>query len=237
MERLKFEDYEDFACEIADKFDSLEGDFDDISIIAKYDEAKEIIRELLCLGYDVASLDIHDELWENFYDEYIVSVSYKDEIPFVWCEKFKRETGYINDNPTVAYVMDNCSSAVFKHINSEEVYEVCVGEDEADEEDDDYSDEDDGEEYETKSSYTINGKSVDKETFDEYVSQFVPDLVDEDNKNDDSEYSITVKVNLDTDEAEKIVRSMRERFKQEVSNMVDILYRPYLYEYHILGDF
>ncbi len=128
MNRLEFENYEEFAYEIEEKFDSLEDEFDDISIIAKYDEAKEIIRELLCLGYDIASLDIHDELWENFYDEYIISISYVEESPSVWCEKFKRETGYINDNPSVAYVMDNCSSAVFKHIDSKKIYEVCVGE-------------------------------------------------------------------------------------------------------------
>lgn len=128
MDRLEYENYEEFACEIADKFDSLEDKFGDISIITKYEEAKEIIRELLCIGYNVASIDIHDELCENYYDEYIISVSNVNDTPSVWCEKFKRETGYINDAPSVAYVMDNCSSAVFKHIESEEIYEICVGE-------------------------------------------------------------------------------------------------------------
>lgn len=49
---------------------------------------------------------------------------------------------------------------------------------------------------------------------------------------DDSEYSITVKVGLDTDEAEKIIRDMIKNFQREVSGMFDMLYRPYLYEYH-----
>lgn len=160
MERLEFEDYEDFACEIADTFDLLEDEFGDVSIIAKYEEAKEIIRELLCLGYDVASIDIHDELWENYYDEYIVSVSNVNDSPSVWCEKFKRETGYINDEPSVAYVMDNCSSAVFKHINSEEIYEACVGED--DNEDTKLKSPISGNDSET---YCVNGKKVDKETY------------------------------------------------------------------------
>lgn len=130
MERLEYMDYAEFACEIADKFDSLENEFSEISIIAKYYEAKEIIKELLCLGFDIASLDIHDELWENYYDEYIISVSCDEECHSVWCEKFKRETGYINDTPSVAYIMDNCSSNVIKHIDSEKIYEVCVGEEE-----------------------------------------------------------------------------------------------------------
>lgn len=151
MERLEFENYKEFACEIADTFDLLEDEFCDVSIIAKYEDAKEIIRELLCLGYDVASIDIYDEFWENYYDEYIVSVSSVNDSLSVWCEKFKRETGYINDESNVTYIMDNCSSAIFKHINSEEIYEVCVGENDLNE--DSYNDAED----ETKYSYTVNG--------------------------------------------------------------------------------
>lgn len=103
MKQLQFEDYEEFSCDIADKFDSLEDEFGDVSIIAKYEEAKEIIRELLCLGYDVASIDIHDELWENYYDEYIISLNFDG----VWCEKFKRDSGYFTDESNVIYIMDN----------------------------------------------------------------------------------------------------------------------------------
>ena len=47
----------------------------------------------------------------------------------------------------------------------------------------------------------------------------------------DSGYSITVKVGLDTDEAEKIICDMRQNFQRELSNMFGMLYRPYLYEY------
>lgn len=206
MERLEYEDYGGFACDIAYTFDSLEDEFGDVSIIAKYEEAKEIIRELLCLGYDVASIDIHDEFWENYYDEYIVSVSNVNNSPSVWCEKFKRETGYINDESSVAYVMDNCSSAVFKHINSEEIYEVCVGEYDLDE------GSDNNVEDKTEHSYMVNGKSVDKETFNEHVSQFAPNLLnDEDNESENGDYTISVKCNLDADEALEIIADMERR--------------------------
>lgn len=43
---------------------------------------------------------------------------------------------------------------------------------------------------------------------------------------DDSGYSITVKVGLDTDEAEKIIRDMRRNFQRELSDMLGIPYRP-----------
>ncbi len=70
-------------------------------------------------------------------------------------------------------------------------------------------------ELETDYAYIVNGKSVDKETFDDYVSKFTSNSVDE-----------------DTDEAEKMIRDMRKNFQREVSGMFDMLYRPYLYEYH-----
>lgn len=43
---------------------------------------------------------------------------------------------------------------------------------------------------------------------------------------DDSGYSITVKVGLDTDEAEKIIHDMRKNFQRETSDMFGIPYRP-----------
>ena len=45
MERLEFLTYEDFACEIADKFDTLvvADEYNDVSVIAKHEEIKEIL--------------------------------------------------------------------------------------------------------------------------------------------------------------------------------------------------
>lgn len=218
MERLEYKDYEEFACEIVDAFDSLEDEFGDISIIAKYEEAKEIIRELLCLGYDVASIDIHREEFEEYYDEYRIALNQD----CVWCEKFKRENGYFDDDASITYVMDNCSSAVIPYCKSENLYEVSVG---------DVDDsEDDEEKSETEHTYTVNGKTVDKKTFDKYVSKFKET---ENNDNEDSGYSITVKVGLDTEEAEEMIYDMNKNFNRHVSDMFDMLYRPYLYEYYL----
>lgn len=200
MERLEFEDYEEFACDVTDSFDDIENEFGDVSIIAKYDEAKEIIKELLCLGYNVASVELHRKEFENYYDEYIVSLNFDG----VWCEKFKRDTGYFKDESNVTYIMDNCSSAVIPYCNSENLYEVSV-------KDVDDS-ESDNEKSETERTYTVNGKSVDKKTFDEYVSKFAPELVDnEEEISDDDCYSISVKCNLDADEALELITNMERR--------------------------
>ena len=162
MERLEFNDYEEFACEVADTYDYIRknDDFDDIAIIAHYDEAKQIIREILCLGYDLKSIELKDP--ELGYDDvpYIISVCGIDSEYEVWCEPMIRDNGkYIDDESSIIYVLDNCSSEVLKHLDSECIFEVCIG-DECDD---------------CEKGFTVNGKPVSKEEFDNYVSQFKHD--------------------------------------------------------------
>ena len=201
MKQLQFEDYEEFACEIEDKFDTLDKEnFDDVSVIARPNEIKEVFRELVCLGYDLCNITYERIDWDGYEDEYILSLSPEG----IWIEKFKRENGYIEDESSATYIMDNCSSAVIPYCKSENLYEVSVG----DADDSEY----DEEESEAERTYTVNGKSVDKETFNNYVSKFDPDLVDnEDNKSRNGDYSISVKYNLDADEALEIIADMERR--------------------------
>ena len=160
MENLYFDDFEDLACDIADTYDALDyDDEEDIAIIAKYEEVRQIIKELLCLGYDIHSVEIHDDLWENYDAEYVISL-YENE---VWCEPMLRENGYIEEDAPVIYVLDNCSSKVIPYCKGKTVYEVSVG----DECECDCSD--------CEECLTINGKPATKEEFDRYVSQFKND--------------------------------------------------------------
>ena len=171
MERLEFNDYEEFACEVADTFDDIckNDDFDDIAIIAHYDEAKQIIREILCLGYDLNSIELKNP--ELGYDDvpYIISVCGINSEHEVWCEPMIRDNGkYIDDESSIIYVLDNCSSEVLKHLDSECIFEVGIdyecGCDECKECCDD-----------CEEGFTVNGKPVSKEEFDAYVSQFKHD--------------------------------------------------------------
>ena len=161
MERLEFNNYEEFACEVADTFDDIckNDDFDDIAIIAHYDEAKQIIREILCLGYDINSIELKNpEL--GYYDvPYIISVCGIESEYEVWCEPMVRDNGeYIDDESSVIYVLDNCSSEVLKHLDSECIFEVGV---------DDACECDECEEC-----LTINGKPATKEEFDKKYEEF-----------------------------------------------------------------
>lgn len=123
MERLEYDEYEYFVCDVSDRFNSLKEEFGDISIIAKYTEANNIISELLRLGYNIVSIDLHMEEVENYYDEYIIGLNSDG----VWCEKFKRRNKYFKNETSIIYIMDNCSSNVIRHCVSDEIYEVSIG--------------------------------------------------------------------------------------------------------------
>ena len=130
MQNVYFEDYEDLVCDIADKYDSLNSneEYKDVAIIAKYEEARQIIKELMCIGYDLHSIVMHDVEYDGYEFEYIISL-YDDEI---WVEPMMRESGYITDDSPIMYVLDNCSSKVIPYCKGKVVFEVTVGEEECD---------------------------------------------------------------------------------------------------------
>ena len=160
MKNLYFDDFEDFSCVIADKFDRLDKEnFEDIAVIAKPNEIKEIFKELVCIGYDICNITYERIDWDGYDDEYILSMNHDG----IWLEKFKREDGkYLTDESTITYILDNCSSKVIPYCKGNTVYEVTVGDENCS-----CDDCDDCEEC-----LTINGKPATKEEFDRYVSQF-----------------------------------------------------------------
>ena len=171
MERLKFNDYEDLACDIADKFDELNKEkFDDITVIAKPDEIKEIFKELICIGYDICNITYERIDWDGYDDEYILSMNHDG----IWIEKFKREDGkYLTDESTITYILDNCSSKVIPCCKGKNVYEVTVGDDDCGcDECECVCKKDEKPTTASKESYFINGKSVDKSEFDKKYEEF-----------------------------------------------------------------
>ena len=130
MQNVYFEDYSDLACDIADKYDSINKleEYKDVAIIAKYEEARQIIKELMCIGYDLHSIVMHDVEYDGYEAEYIISL-YDDEI---WVEPMMRESGYITDDSPIMYVLGNCSSKVIPYCKGKVVFEVTIGEEECD---------------------------------------------------------------------------------------------------------
>ena len=204
MERLEFNDYEEFACEVADTFDDIckNDGFDDIAIIAHYNEAKHIIREILCLGYDLNSIELKNP--ELGYDDvpYVISVCGIDSEYEVWCEPMVRDNGeYIDDESSIIYVLDNCSSEVLKHLDSECIFEVGIG-DECDD---------------CEKGFTVNGKPVSKEEFDNYVSQFKHD--EKPTTASKESYFINGK-SVDKSEFDKKYEELEEMYMDNIRNIM-----------------
>ena len=182
MKNLYFDDFEDLACDIADRFDRLDKEeFEDIAVIAKPDEVKEIFKELVCIGYDICNITYERIDWDGYDDEYILSMNHDG----IWIEKFKREDGkYLTDESTITYILDNCSSKVIPYCKGKNVYEVTVGIDGDDCDCDDCSecvckkDEKPTTSSTSKSTYKINGKECSKEEFDTAMSEIEDKYLD-----------------------------------------------------------
>ena len=173
MKNLYFDNFEEFSCVIADRFDELyKENFEDIAVIAKPDEAKEIFKELVCMGYDICNITYERIDWDGYDDEYILSMNHNG----IWLEKFKREDGkYLTDESTITYILDNCSSKVIPYCKGKAVYEVTVGieDNECDcDECECACKKDEKPTTTSKSEFFINGKSVDKSEFDKEYEKF-----------------------------------------------------------------
>ena len=207
MRNLYFDDFEDLACDIADRFDRLDKEeFEDIAVIAKPNEVKEIFKELVCIGYDICNITYERIDWDGYDDEYILSMNHDG----IWLEKFKREDGkYLTDESTITYILDNCSSKVIPYCKGNTVYEVTVGIENCS--CDGCDDSDDG--------FTINGKPVTKEEFDNYVSQFRHDEKPTTTTSSATTYRVNGK-EVDKDTYEKALSDIEDRYLDNVRDML-----------------
>ena len=208
MKNLYFDNFEEFSCVIADKFDELyKENFEDIAVIAKPDEVKEIFKELVCMGYDICNITYEHIDWDGYDDEYILSMNHDG----IWLEKFKREDGkYLTDESTITYILDNCSSKVIPYCKGKNVYEVTVGIDEDDECGCDECDD-------CEECLTINGKPATKEEFDNYVSQFRND--EKPTTTSKESYFINGK-SVDKSEFDKKYEEFEEKYMDNIRGML-----------------
>lgn len=162
IKTLHFKDYEDFACAVSDVYDRVKSDdeYNSVDVVAKYEDAKEIIRELVGIGYGIAFIDgFGDSEWDGYDDAFVVSLL-DDEI---WCEPVKRKNDYIFVEADVVYIFDDCNSKIVPKIESDEVYEVEIGDFDYDCNCHDVTT------TTSSTSYEINGKEVTKEEYDKAV--------------------------------------------------------------------
>lgn len=174
IKTLHFEDYEDFACAVSDTYDRVKSndEYNSVDVVAKYEDAKEIIRELVGIGYGIASINgFGDPEWDGYDDAFVISLL-DDEI---WCEPVKRENGYIFVEADVVYIFDDCNSKIIPKIEADEICEVEIGDFDYDCENCDCHDVNT---TSSASSYRVNGKSVDRETYEKAIEDIEEKYLD-----------------------------------------------------------
>lgn len=173
IKTLHFEGYEDFACVMSDVYDRVKSndEYNSVDVIAKYEDAKEIVRKLIGIGYGIAYItELADVEYDGYDDAFVISLL-DDEI---WCEPVKRDDKYIFVEADVVYIFDDCNSKIIPKIEADEVYEVEIGDFDYDCENCDCHD------MATASSvtYKVNGKSVDKETYEKAIEDIEEKYLD-----------------------------------------------------------
>lgn len=203
---LNFENIEDL---VSHMFEKLDGD-EPVSIVANKELSVSIIQELLEYKNVILKYANVDDYEYN--KEYIVTLhddcdSDSWDIAIEPIYNYEKEM-YFGTDGYVLFHEDVNSKAMLDIQNNENIELsghdwFTIGEDELED-----TEEDD----------------TDEET----------DLDDDDSEDDldDSDYSVTIKVGLDTEETEEMIRDMNRNLNRYVSDMFDMLYRPYLYEYH-----
>ena len=203
--------YENIENLVSHMFDNLDNEDNLVSVIANKKMVTDIMVELL--NYKNVILESCELDYDEEYDrEYIVSL-FDDVESDNWhvnVEKcyLAQKDKYVSTDGYILFHEDVNSKEMVDMQNNEY---MPLGE---------------------HDWFTIGNEELEDINEDDNDVETNLDGTDPEDELDDSEYSITVKVGLDTDEAEKIIRDMRKNFQREVSGMFDMLYRPYLYEYH-----
>lgn len=202
MYMLNFENIENL---VSHMFANLNNEDNLVSVITNKSMTTDIMVELL--NYKNVILNSCDIAYEEEYDrEYIVSLfdDVESDNWYVNVEKsyLQEKEKYVATEGYVLFHEDVNSKAMIDMQNSK-VFPL---------DDHDW--------------FTVGETEFDET--DEYSEDIKADLdndFDEGGTND-SGYSVTVKFDLDVDEAEKMIRDMRRDFQRELSDMFGIPYRP-----------
>ena len=191
MERIEFEDIYDLA-EIMDSYvtsNVSEHEYPIISAYVDYKLAKSLVEILISMGNSIgAILELEDYEMSHYDKEYCIYLT-EDGIT---CEKTFNDGSYYNGGGDISYVHEDCNSKLLSHIDSKAIYEFGIDEDDececddceegftvngrpvSKEEFDKYVSQfrhDEKPVTTTKSTYKINGKEVDKDTYEKALNE------------------------------------------------------------------
>ena len=200
----------DFDCpfDLADTITALLGDIDDdypvISVYGKYDVIKDILEDLIASGVSISNeIELQDYDVAHYDKEFVLYLTVNGiNVEKTWCDDT-----YYYGSANVSFIHEDCNSKLIKYVDSKTIYEFGYNED----------DECGCDECEDcEEGFTVNGRPVSKEEFDEYVSQFKHDEKPATTK---ESYFINGK-SVDKSEFDKEYEKFEEKYMDNIRDML-----------------
>ena len=208
----------DFDCpfDLADTITALLGDIDDdypvISVYGKYDIIKELLEDLIASGVSIANeIELQDYDVAHYDKEFVLYLT-KNGTNVEKTYDVESDV-YLSGSADISFIHEDCNSKLIKYVDSKTIYEF--GYDEDDECGcDDCDDCDDCEE-----GFTVNGRPVSKEEFDNYTSQFKHDEKPTTTTSSKESYFINGK-SVDKSEFDKKYEEFEEMYLDNIRDML-----------------
>ena len=204
----------DFDCpfDLADTITALLGDIDDdypvISVYGKYDVIKELLEDLIASGVTIANeIELQDYDVAHYDNEFVLYLTKNG----VNVEKTWNNDTYYYGSADISFIHEDCNSKLIKYVDSKTIYEFGYDEDDECSCDDCEDSEDDG--------FTVNGRPVSKEEFDNYTSQFKHDDKPTTTTASKESYFINGK-SVDKSEFDKKYEEFEEMYMDNIRDML-----------------
>ena len=110
-----YSDIEDLCLDIAQKYYGS-SQKNEVSILTFHDKAKEIIEELIFHGFTLNNIELESYELTGYKDEFVITI---DDIGCIWCERAKREKGYLNFYDKILYIDSDANSKILTYIHDD----------------------------------------------------------------------------------------------------------------------
>ena len=127
MHTLKCKNIEELVEAVVETYELLHECDRNVSFVAKYDNAKEILKELVFYDYDLKFVELADPELDNYEDEYVISIVCDE----VFCEKLKLSGRYCMLSPKFVFFDEDVNSKCIKFFESDMKYEFQITDDES----------------------------------------------------------------------------------------------------------
>lgn len=128
LEDIFFDDIDDLVAHVMERIYDKDEVYS-ISIVAKFNDAQEIIRAILAdEDIRISDIDICSPDFSGYDAEYCLGILADDGVIEFSCAPAISDGYYLDNEADEVYIIENCSSGIFRHCEADEGYLVIVGE-------------------------------------------------------------------------------------------------------------